>query len=181
MNAVVALKQELSTETVAEIARAAFDKHKDHGKATDAAFAEVMGNRALYKATCNDLLRDHISLLVGDAMRTIRYNTFQSIRARAPEQHRNTPNATERIKCVHTATKRLLLDLPLSKGPLRNYTRLMLREESQFYGKQAATMRQRALFFDAIWSRMSDNDTTVKDVFDENELQTLHDVTVSAA
>lgn len=148
-----------------------FKQTNDREKAAELAISIIYKDKALYKLVCDDLLNSAVRDLVNKECADYRAAAWvQTQRDRANEL---AGIAMRTMENALAGERKLLLEMPLSKGNLGDYTGPMLDEEATMYERNARTLNTRAFWFRSIRFALPTDSMPVREVFDEQALAAL--------
>lgn len=157
--------------TIGDVVSDCFKKTNDREKAAELAMSMIHNDKALYKLVCDDLLSYAVRDMVNKECANYRSAAWvQTQRDRAAEL---AGIAQRDMQLALAGGRKLLMEMPLSKGKLGDYTGPMLDEEASMYERNAKTLNTRAHWFRSIRFALPSDETPVRKVFDEQALAAL--------
>ena len=157
--------------TIGDVIGDCFKQTNDREKAAELAISIIYKDKALYKLVCDDLLKAAVRDLVNNECANYRQAAWvQAQRDRANEL---AGIAVRDMEMALAGERKLLLEIPLSKGALGDHTGPMLDEEATMYERNARTLNTRAFWLRSIRFALPSDETQVRNVFDEQALAAL--------
>lgn len=161
----------LKQPTINDVISDCFKKTGDREKAADMAISLIYMDKALYKVVCDELLHLAVRDLVNKECANYRAAAWvQTQRDRANEL---SGIAQRAIEMALSGERKLLMEMPLSKGRLGDYTGPMLDDEATMYERNARTLATRAFWLRSIRFALPTDEVPVRQVFDEQALAAL--------
>lgn len=157
--------------TINDVISDCFKQTNDRDKATEMALGLIYKDKALYKLVCDDLLNAAVRDMVNKECSN--YRSIAWVQAQRNRAEELAGIAQRNMQMALNSERKLLMEMPLSKGSLGDYTGPMLDEEATMYERNARTLNTRAFWFRSIRIAMPSDSVAVRNVLDEKALSAL--------
>jgi hypothetical protein len=160
----------IKTPTISDVINDCFEKTQDRDKAYSMAIATINNDTALLNKFAAELIEIAVRESINKLCSHIRSQAW--VQLQRDGAGTMADQAITKSKLSAEGNRVLIMEMPLSKGPLGDYDATMLDEEASMYEVLARTMNSRAFWFRSLIVALPEG-KKVRQFYDEQALYAL--------